>query len=137
MTQLLRDLVAQLSSDITVDDLTRQLGPITHDPGVPMPAELAPRDPALRHVQVGRYPDTGKPFTVELELASPIPVTALVAAFGPFRQGRTDRGMPREIHFAPAGTGPWKIVLAAQLPPGASPIADGETTTVTFRRDPR
>jgi hypothetical protein len=137
MTQLIPDLVALLSKDITLDDITGRLGPIARDPGVPMPAELAPRDPAVRRVEVGRYPDSGKPYTVELELASPVPVAALVTAFGVYRQGRTDRGMPREILFPAAGVGPWKVVIVAQLPPGSSPIADGMTSTVTLRRDPR
>ena len=137
MTQLLRDLVALLSNEIAFDDITARLGPVAHDPGVPMPAEVTPRDPALRRVQIGRYPETGKPFTVELELASPVTVAALVTAFGAYRQGRTDRGMPREIAFPPAGAGPWKVVIVAQLPPGASPIGDGVSSTVTLRRDPR
>ena len=137
MTQLIRDLVALLSKDIALDDITARLGPVARDPGVPMPAELAPRDPAISRVEVGRYPANGKPYTVELELASPVSVAALTAAFGAYRQGRSDRGMPREIIFPPAGMGPWKVVIVAQLPPGASPIADGVTSTVTLRRDPR
>jgi hypothetical protein len=137
MTQLIRDLVALLSKEIALDDITGRLGPVAGDPGVPMPAELAPRDPAVRRVEVGRSPDSGKPYTVELELASPVPVAALIAAFGAYRQGRTDRGMPREIMFPAAGVGPWKVVIVAQLPPGTSPIADGVTSTVTLRRDPR
>ena len=137
MTQLLRDLVALLSKDIALDDITARLGPVARDPGVPMPAELTSRDPAVRRVAVGRYPSTGKPYTVEIELASPVSVAALVAGFGAYRQGRSDRGMPREIAFPPAGIGPWKVVIVAQLPAGASPIADGVTSTVTLRRDPR
>ena len=137
MIQLIHDLVALLSNEITLDDITGRLGPVARDPGIPMPAELAPRDPAVRRVEVGRYPDGGKPYTVELELASPVPVSALVAAFGAYRQSRTDRGMPREIVFPAAGAGPWQVVIVAQLPPGASPIADGATSAVTLRRDPR
>jgi len=137
MIQLIHDLVALLSNEIALDDITGRLGPVTRDPGVPLPAELAPRDPAVRRVEVGRYPDGGKPYTVELELTSPVPVAALVAAFGAYRQGRSDRGMPREILFPAAGAGPWQVVIVAQLPAGTSPIADGETRTVTLRRDPR
>jgi hypothetical protein len=137
MIQLIHDLVALLSNEVTLDDITGRLGPVSHDPGVPMPAELAPRDPAMRRVEIGRYPDGGKPYTVELELASPVAVAALVAAFGAYRQSRTDRGMPREIVFTAAGTGPWHVVIVAQLPPGASPIAAGTTSAITLRRDPR
>jgi hypothetical protein len=137
MIQLIHDLVALLSNEIALDDITGRLGPVAHDPGVPMSAELTPRDPAVRRVEVGRYPDGGKPYTVELELASPVPVAALVAAFGAYRQSRTDRGMPREIVFPAAGAGPWQVVIVAQLPAGASPIADDATSAVTLRRDPR
>lgn len=137
MIQLMHDLVALLSNEVNVDDIIGRLGPVARDPGVPMPAELAPRDPALRRVEVGRYPDGGKPYTVELELASPVPVAELVAAFGAYRQSRTDRGLPREIVFPAAGAGPWQVVIVAQLPPGTSPIADGATSVVTLRRDPR
>lgn len=137
MIQLISDLVALLSKDIAIDDITGRLGPVAHDPGVPMPAELTPRDPAVRRAAVGRYPETGKPYTVEIELVSPVPVAALVAAFGAYRQARTDRGLPREIYFPPAGQGPWKVVVAAQLPPGTSPIDDGAAGVVTLRRDPR
>jgi hypothetical protein len=137
MIQLIHDLVALLSNEVTLDDSTGRLGPVARDPGIPMAAELAPREPAVRRVEVGRYPDSGKPYTVELELASPVPIAALVAEFGAYRQSRTDRGMPREIVFPAAGTGPWQVVIVAQLPPGASPIADGATSAVTLRRDPR
>ena len=137
MIQLIHDLVALLSNEVTIDDITGRLGAVAHDPGIPMPAELAPRDPALRRVELGRYPDGGKPYTVELELASPLSVAALVSSFGAYRQSRTDRGMPREIVFPAAGTGPWQVVIVAQLPPGTAPIGDSTTSTVTLRRDPR
>jgi hypothetical protein len=137
MTQLIRDLVALLSREVALGDITARLGPVARDPGIPMPAELTPSDPAVRRVEVGRYPESGKPYTVELELTVPVSVAALVSVFGAYREGRTDRGMPREIVFPPAGAGPWKIVIVAQLPPGASPIGDGMTSTVTLRRDPR
>jgi hypothetical protein len=137
MIQLIHDLVALLSNEIAFDDIVGRLGPVARDPGVPMPAELTPSDPGVRRVAVGRYPDGGKPYTVELDLASPVPVAALVAAFGAYRQSRTDRGQPRDIVFPAAGAGPWQVVILAQLPPGASPIADDTTSTVILRRDPR
>jgi hypothetical protein len=137
MVQLIHDLVALLSNEIALDDITARLGTVARDPGAPMPAELTPRDPAVRRVEVGRYPDSGKPYTVELELASPVPVAALVAAFGGYRQSRTDRGMPREIVFAATGAGPWQVVIVAQVSPGAAAIADEATSAVILRRDPR
>jgi hypothetical protein len=137
MIQLIHDLVALLSNEIAFDDITARLGAVARDPGVPMPAELTPRDPAVRRVEVARYPDSGKPYTVELELVSPVPVAALVAAFGAYRQARSDRGMPRELVFGATGAGAWQVVIVAQVPPGASPVADEATGVVTLRRDPR
>jgi len=137
MTEMVRELVTFLSADVTVDDISARLGPVADDPGVPMPIALTPRDPAVQAASVARYPATGKPFTVELELAAPIPVAELTGLLGAYQQGLTDRGLPREIIFAPAGTGPWKIVVVASVPPGAAPIADQAAATITFRRDPR
>lgn len=137
MIEWIHDLVALLSSEISIDDITGRLGPVARDPGIPMPVELTPHDPAVRRIEVGRYPDSGTPYTLELELGSPVPVDALVAALGPYRQSRTDRGRPREIVFPPAGRGPWQVVVVAQLPPGVSPIASDSITIVTLRRDPR
>jgi hypothetical protein len=76
MTQLIRDLVALLSKEVALGDITARLGPVARDPGIPMPAELTPSDPAVRRVEVGRYPDNGKPYTVELELTVPVSVGA-------------------------------------------------------------
>jgi hypothetical protein len=137
MIHLIHELVALLSNDIAFDDITGRLGPVARDPGVPMPAELTSREPVVRHVEVGRYPDTGKPYTVELELTAPVTIASLVASFGAYRQNRTDRGTPREIVFPPAGDGPWHVVVLARLPPGSSAIADDATSVVTLRRDPR
>ena len=136
MIQLIQELVALLSNEVTFEDVTHRLGPVANDPGAPQPAALTPRDGAIRHASVVRYPDSGKPYTVELELATAVPVASLVAAFGAYRQSRSDRGLPRSIFFPPAGTGPWKIVLLAELPPGTDPLDDGATTRVTLRRDP-
>jgi hypothetical protein len=118
-----------------------------------MAAELTPKDPALRRAEIGRYPDTGKPYTLELELAAAVPVAELAAALGPYQQGRTDRGMPRELIFSsagapagasagdaaggPASDGPWRVVVIAQVPPGSSPLAEQAASVVVLRRDPR
>jgi hypothetical protein len=137
MIQHLRELIALLAGEVTLADLTGRLGPVDHDPGIPQPAELASRDPADRRVEIGRYPETGKPFTVEVELAAPVSVAALVAKLGAYRQARTDRGQPRQIYFPAAGAGPWHVVVLAELPAGNAPIEGGEATVLTLRRDPR
>lgn len=136
MPQLLSDLITLLSREVTLEDVAAYLGPVAREPGAPAAGKLTPRDPALRTAEIDRYPDDGKPYTVELELASPMPVAVLAQAFGAYRQGRTDRGQPREIWFPPAGAGPWKIVLIAKLPPGTSPIAESAASTLVLRRDP-
>lgn len=138
MIPLLHDLIAALSQDVSLDEIVAHLGPIASDPGalsVPASAELTPRDPAFRKISVGRYPDDGKPYTLTLELAAPLAVAALTAAFGSYRQVHTDRGRPRTLAFPPAG-GPWTIVLHASVPAGTSPLDEAETSRLVLRRDP-
>jgi hypothetical protein len=136
MIQTLRDLIASLSQDLSVAEISAHLGPITSDPGPPLLAELTPKDPSFSRVAIGRYRDDGKPYTVDLELSAPLAVASLSAAFGSYKQVRTDRGQPRKIAFSPAGTGPWKIVLLVQVPSGMSPIDEAETRRLVLRRDP-
>ena len=135
MIQFLQDLIASLSQDVTVEQLTNHLGPIASDPGAPQPAELKPKDPAFRRVMIGRYPDSGKPYTVELELRAPLTVASLTAAFGSYKQIRSDRGQLRKISFSPA-SGPWKVVMISQVPSGMWPLDEAETTRLVLRRDP-
>ena len=91
--------------------------------------------------QVVAYPEgydvSGKPYLVRLELAAPIAITALEGSFGPFRQGRTDRGMPREATFAPADRpGPFRIVVIAEVD-GPGELRAASTSRITLRRDPK
>ena len=138
MIDHVRDLVRFLAQDLTVEQIAARVGAVDRDPGVPLPIELRPTGSELRAASLSRYPETGKPFALELELAAPVTVASLQGAFGAYREGRTDRGQPREILFYPAEAGtPWKVVVIAQLPPGASPIADGAASVVILRRDPR
>lgn len=137
MTDLLRDLVRFLSSDVSIDDIAKHIGPIAKDPGGSQRIELSPSLSGVRAARLGRYRDSGKPSLVELELASPVTVAALHDAFGEYRQARTDRGRPREIVFMPATEHTtWTVAIIARLPPGASPIDQQMVTAVTLRRDP-
>ena len=136
MIQFLQDLIASLSQDVSVDELTAHLGPIASDPGPPRPAELKPKDPAFRRVVLGRHAESGKPYTVELELRAPLAVASLTAAFGTYTQSRSDRGQPRKISFSPAAGGPWKVVITSQVPSGMWPLDEAETSRLILRRDP-
>lgn len=137
MLPLLQDHIASLSQDVSFQDVVARLGAVIDDPGAPLSAELAPRDAAaFRRISVSRYPDSGKPYTVDLVLAAPLAVASLVEAFGAYRQARTDRGRPRQLLFAPTGAGPWKIVVIAEIAAGASPLDEAETTRLVLRRDP-
>lgn len=136
MISSLQDLLVTLSRELSFDEIVARLGTLTEDPGPPLPARLASADPAFRQISVARDPDTGKPYTVDLVLAAPLAVTSLAEAFGAYRQARTDRGRPRQLLFAPTGPGPWKIVIIAEIPSGASPLDEAETTRLILRRDP-
>jgi hypothetical protein len=136
MIQFLQDLITRLSQDVSVDELTAHLGPIASDPGPPRPAELKPKDPSFRRVVIGRYTESGKPYTVELELRAPLAVASLTAAFGAYTQIRSDRGQPRKISFSPAGGGPWKVVMISLVPSGMWTIDEAETSRLVLRRDP-
>jgi hypothetical protein len=137
MIDLLRDLVRFLSSDVSVDDIARHIGPVANDPGGSQRVELSPSLSGIRAARVGRYRESGKPSLVELELAAPVTVAALHGAFGAYREARTDRGRPREIVFMPATEHTtWTVAVIARLPPGAQPIDPQVVTAVTLRRDP-
>jgi hypothetical protein len=139
MIALLSELVRFLSREpLTVADVAAKIGPIRHAPEVPFDIELAPSVPGVRGARLSRYPDTGKPYLLELELDSPIPVTSLQAAFGAPRQACTDRGLPRTVIFYPPGTEPhWTVAVMADVPTGTSAIEDESAGTVALRRDPR
>jgi hypothetical protein len=139
MLALLPELVGFLSREpLTVADVVAKIGPIRRDPGVPLDIELAPSVPGVRAARLSRYPDTGKPYLLELDLASPIPVAALRTVFGEPRQARTDRGLPRAVIFSPPGTEPhWTVAVIAEIPAGTTPIEGESAKTVALRRDPR
>jgi hypothetical protein len=139
MTDTLEKLLRFLAKDpLGVADVAARIGPIVHDPGPPLEIDLAPSVPGVRAAHLSRYPDTGAPYTLRVELASPVSVAALRAAFGEYRQMRTDRGVPREIAFYPPSTEPrWSVAVLARIPPGAAPIDEAHSSEVTFRRDPR
>ena len=97
---------------------------------------LTSPDAALGERAIDVYPEDGKPYLVTLELRAALAISVLADRFGAYRQARTDRGRPRQLLFAPAAPGPWKVVLIAEVPPGASPLDETATTRLILRRDP-
>src|SRR5262245_4034169 len=132
MASLLTELVRLLSREpLTVAEVVAKIGSIRSDPGPPLDIDLESKVDGIRGARISRYPDTGELYILELELVDPIPVASLRAAFGEFRQTRTDRGHPRSIIFFPPSTEPhWKVAVIAEIPPGATPIDDEAAGTI-------
>jgi hypothetical protein len=136
MTQRLHQLIAVASQELSFDELAAHLGPVASTPGGALPTALSPRDPAFRAISVSVYPTSSRPYLIALELTEPLSVVALTSALGACRQVHTDRGRPRQLTFPPTGAGPWQIIVLADIPAGASPLDQAETTRLTLRRDP-
>lgn len=134
MTAKLLDLIAFLSQDVSLPTIAERVGPITAAPAAPLPAELAPTAKELATAKVWSDADTGKPSAVELVLREPIPVAELVRALGPYRQGRSDRGRPRELQFAARGQ-PWEVVVLAYVPAESPSLEAAEVSRLALRRD--
>ena len=137
----LRTLVRLLARDgLTVDDVVRAIGPVTNDPGIPMPMVLRPAAAGAATVSLGRYPDTGLPYVLMLDFehedVRPT-VADLVAAFGPYRRGASDRGMPMPLVFEPvSGGSAWTVALIADVPPDTVAFDGARVPRVALRRDP-
>jgi hypothetical protein len=140
MIAFLRNLLCLLARDgLTVEDVVRMIGPVTHDPGIPLPMSLRPFVSGVATASLGRYPDSGLPYLLVLDFeptARPA-VADLVAAFGPYRRGASDRGMPIPLFFEPASGGSaWTVALIADLPPGTVAFDKARVQSVALRRDP-
>lgn len=140
MIALLRSLLRLLAREgLTVEDVVRVIGPVTHDPGIPMLISLRPLVTGVATASLGRYPDSGLPYLLVLDFepdARPA-VADLVAAFGPYRRGPSDRGMPIPLVFEPASGGSaWSVALIADLLPGTVAFDSARVQTVGLRRDP-
>ena len=136
MIDLVRDLAQFVTQRArTVDELTAHLG--TAEPASDAAIHIAPSDARLRGVRIARYPD-GTPFTIALELARPIGVAELTAAFGAYQtQERSEPGMPWPLlfHDAVRGTAA-RVSLLVEV---AGPVAEldrHDASTVTLRIDP-
>ncbi len=129
---LARDL-ADFLSDAGLDTaaVAAHIGSVTHDPGIPLPLEIAPSDPGIARAQLSRYPESRLPYVLSLgfEPAQRPELADLKAMFGDPVRVRTDRGIPPAYAFHPlALTGRCGVVLVAEL--------DGDrVATLEFRRD--
>jgi hypothetical protein len=140
MTDTLRELVQLLSQDLSIADVSAHVGTIVNDPGVPQPIELKPAIAGVRAAGLSRYPETGKPYLLTLELAPKArpTVAEMRGQFGDYRRAWTDIGRPVQLLFSPPAAEHWSIVLIADLEPGPLPVQDSNrVATVSLRRDPR
>jgi hypothetical protein len=136
MIDLVRDLAQFVTQRArTLDELTAHLG--TAEPASDVAVHIAPLDARLRAVRIARYPD-GTPFTIALELARPIGVAELTAAFGPYQtQERSEPGMPWPLMFHDAVRG--SAARVSLLVEVAGPVAQldrHDASTLTLRIDP-
>ncbi|HYB44813.1 MAG TPA: hypothetical protein VEL75_23775 [Candidatus Methylomirabilis sp.] len=136
----LRALLGVFGRDgLTVQDVVDAVGPVARDPGVPMPMSLRPSAPDVRSASLARYPDSGAPYLLTLELEPSLQpcVADLVDAFGPYRRAGSDRGMPVPLVFEPpAEASRWTVALVAELPAGSAPSDSARAESVALRRDP-
>ena len=132
------ELADALAADLTVEDLAQLLGPVENDPGIPLEVVLRPSSALLAAADVGRFPDSGLPYTVTLRPAPGVVVTpaVLAASFGDYRRTPTHRGRPAELVYARTTAGPrWSVVLMIQVESQASDLDDAPVTSITLRRD--
>jgi hypothetical protein len=138
--ELLGELIHFLSKDqLTVEEVSARIGAVVRDPGGLMPIELRPHRPGLDVARLARYPDSGWPYVLELELAlyARPPAAALKPFLGDYQRALTDRSMPSELLFYPPTEGShWRIVVVAQLEPAFQDLDTAAVTRIAFRRDP-
>jgi hypothetical protein len=140
MLDLVRELILFLLQDrLTVGEVARRVGPIGHDPGIPLSIELQPVLPGVRAAKLARFPDSGLPYVLTLEPAMesrPI-VGALKEVLGPYKQARTGLEMPASLIFPPAGReSGWQVVVFVTLDKVGVEMDSARTRTIAFRRDP-
>lgn len=138
--ELVGDLIHFLSKDrLTVEEVSARIGAVVRDPGGLMPIELRPHLAGLDAARLARYPDSGWPYVLDLELASNARPTAaaLKTLLGDYQRALTDRTMPSELLFYPPTKGShWQIVVVAQLEPAFEDLDTAPVTRIAFRRDP-
>jgi hypothetical protein len=136
MIDLVRDLAQFVTrSPRSIDELTAHLGTVqpADDPAV----HIAPSDARLRGVRIARYPD-GTPFTIALDLAQPIAVADLKAAFGAYQtQERSEPGMPWPLLFHDAVRGSAsRVSLLIEVAGPLAQLDSRDASAITLRIDP-
>jgi hypothetical protein len=135
----LRDLIAFLSQEVSIHDIAARIGRIVRDPGIPLPIELASTLPDVASAHLSRYPDSGLPSVLTLELISTLRITAaeLVPILGAFRPLRTDIGQRKELIFYPPHRGPrWEVAVIAEYVPTGKGAQHERIAAFGLRRDP-
>lgn len=135
MIHLVRDLAQYVTQSArSVDDLTAHLG--TAQPAAGTAVQVAPSDPRLRGARIARLP-SGAPFTIALQLARPIGVAELTAAFGAYQvQEASEPGMPWPLLFHNAVQGSAaRVSLIVEVPGPLSDLDHQEVTAITLRID--
>jgi hypothetical protein len=129
---LARDLADFLSdAGLSTAAVAARIGSVTHDPGIPLPLEIAPSLPCIVRAQLSRYPESRLPYVLSLsfEPTQRPELADLKAVFGDPVRVRTDRGIPSAYAFRPLVlTGRCRVVLLAELDAG-------RVVTLEFRRD--
>jgi hypothetical protein len=136
MIDLVRDLAQFVTrSARSTEELTARLG--TTQPASSDAVQVVPSDARLRGVRIARNPD-GRPYTIALELARPVAVADLTAAFGAYQtQERSEPGMPWPLMFHNAVQGSaGRVSLLVEV---AGPLAELDrhgASVITLRIDP-
>lgn len=136
MIDLVRDLAQFVTrSARSAEELTAHLG--TARPPAGETIEVAPSDARLRDVRIARLPD-GRPYTIALELARPVSIPELTAAFGAYQtQERTEPGMPWPLLFHNAFQGDAaRVSLLVEVAGPLAEIDRHDASAVTLRIDP-
>jgi hypothetical protein len=138
-TGLIGDLVQLMARDgLRVEDVVASVGPVSADPGHPVPLRLRATMTGVASATLARDPDDGGPASLELGLApsAGLRLASLRELLGDHTEAQTDRELPRRFVFPPPPTETgWHVTVMADIPRGAS-LETAAVSSVTFRRDP-
>jgi hypothetical protein len=140
MVEIIQDLIHFLAKNqLTINDAIAKVGPIDHDPGAPMPMRLRSALPGVHVAELARYPDSGLPYVLTLELSpeSRVTVGNLKTFLGDYKRTLTHPGMPTELIFPAVASGErWRIAVIVELEPNSTALDSAFITCVALRRDP-
>ena len=138
MIGVIRHVSFSFPSGITLEDVSKRVGPIAHDPGGRMPLELRSILPGVKRASLARYPGSNLPYILDLTPAPDARPTAakLKAFLGEDRRARTDMGRPWKLVFHPStDQQSCPVAVIADLQPDAPDLETAPITHVAFRRD--